>query len=354
METTQPNVAEQGWLHPAAGRAEGLAWRGVRALSSLRLTLAVLLALAAGVVLALKGQGPPTWPLLAPLGLLSANLLAAIAIHPAFRRQGALLVFHLALLAIVALVALGRLTYLKGHVELSQGELFTGHLTDHEAGPWHAWGLRAVRFRNEGFTIDYLPGRQRDHTFNRIATVEADGRRREVIIGDQVPLVLDGYRFYTTFNKGFALTFDWLPRQGPPVRGTVHLPAFPTQESRQANTWTPPGAAGELWVQLQFDEALLDPRGAAHFRTPGSHRVVVRTGERRAVLTPGQSLALPDGRLVYQGVGTWMGYKVFYDWTIPWLLAACVVAVASLGWHLWRKCTARPWQLQVGDSVEAP
>jgi cytochrome c biogenesis protein len=28
---------------------------------------------------------------------------------------------------------------------------------------------------------------------------------------------------------------------------------------------------------------------------------------------------------------------------MPWLLAACIVAVVSLAWHLWRKFSARPW-----------
>jgi hypothetical protein len=34
---------------------------------------------------------------------------------------------------------------------------------------------------------------------------------------------------------------------------------------------------------------------------------------------------------------------VFYDLTTPWLLAACLVAVGSLAWHLAGRFRARPW-----------
>jgi cytochrome c biogenesis protein len=42
-----------------------------------------------------------------------------------------------------------------------------------------------------------------------------------------------------------------------------------------------------------------------------------------------------------------MGYLVFYDWTIPWMLSACVVAVLSMGWHFWRKFAAKPWNREI-------
>jgi hypothetical protein len=38
-----------------------------------------------------------------------------------------------------------------------------------------------------------------------------------------------------------------------------------------------------------------------------------------------------------------MGYTVFSDWTMPWLIAACILAVASLGWHFGRRFAATPW-----------
>ena len=82
---------------------------------------------------------------------------------------------------------------------------------------------------------------------------------------------------------------------------------------------------------------------------PDQHQVVVRHGEQRAELSPGESVALPGGRLDYLGLSTWMGYQVFYDRTIPWLLAAAGFSILCLGWHFWTRFTARPWQ-RPGDS----
>jgi len=334
---------ERGWLQPAEGSAGYALWRGLRFAGSLHATLVVLVLVAASVVWTYFLSGETVWPMASSLSLCSVNLVAAIAVHPAFRRHASLLVFHLALLAVIVLVAIGRLTYLKGRVELTSGESYSGQLSEFEAGPWHGLGYRDVRFVNADFTIDYLPGRQRDHTYNRVSYTDSNGNRRDVIIGDQVPLVLNGYRFYTSFNKGFALKFLWTPRTGPPVRGTVHLPAYPLHEYRQANTWTPPGGSEELWVQLQFDTPLLNPELPGRFGLPESHVVVIRFGDRRREVKPGESLDVGGGRVLYEGVGTWMGYTVFYDWTIPWLLAACAVAVGSLMWHLARKLLDRPW-----------
>ncbi len=317
----------------------------LRRAASLRLTLGILLLLALGTVAALTQIVPPTWALSAPLALCALNLGAAVATNVAFRRQMSLLVFHLALLAIIVLVAAGRMTYLKGHVEVSEGEIFAGALTAAESGPWHVSHLDRVRFANRGFDIDYQPGINRGGTRNRVAWVDADGVERQGVIGDTVPLVLHGYRFYTSFNKGFAPKFLWQPATGASQRGTIHLPAYPLHEYRQALEWTPPGSNLVLWTQLQFDEVLLDPERASQFRLPADHKLVVRSGESRWELNPGARLSLPGGVLHYEGLTAWMGYTVFYDWTIPWLLAACGLAVASLGLHFWMKFRSRPWDL---------
>ena len=147
-------------------------------------------------------------------------------------------------------------------------------------------------------------------------------------LGDSVPLVLRGYRFYTSFNKGFAPVFVWHPHAGRPVGGSVHLPAYPLHEYRQAREWTPPGSTLPVWTMLQIDEPLLEGIGHERFRVPERHRIVLRIGDVRHELRPGDSVPLPGGTLQYQRLSTWMGYTVFHDWTKPWLLAACAVAVA--------------------------
>lgn len=316
----------------------------LKTLASLKLTLFIIVAFGAGIVLSYAGVADGTWALAVPLTLFAVNLMAAVITRPVFRSQRALLVFHLGLIAIVLLLAAGRLTYLRGTVEIAEGAEFDGQLTSHEAGPWHWSGLDRVHFGNDGFRIAYVTGVQRDKTRNKVHYADADGTERQAEIGDQTPLVLAGYRFYTSPNKGFAPTFVWYPASGAaPMLGAVHLPSYPIHEYRQAREWQLPGTAIKVWTMLQFDEVILDPEKNSEFRLPNRYKVIVRIGEQRREMQAAQSIELPEGRLVYDGLRTWMGYTVFYDWTIYWLLAACAISVAALGWHFWRKYAAQPW-----------
>lgn len=315
------------------------------ALASLKVTLAALALLVAAVCLIYVAEAATSATLSAPLGLLSLNLLAAIVTNRVFRRQTALLIFHLALLALVGLLAAGRLTYLTGHMELSDGEEFTGTLLQTEAGPYHPMeALRALRFTNLGFHIDYAPGPLRQGIRNQIEVAGAGNIPFRQEITDQKPLLLAGYRFYPTGNKGFAPAFAWHPAAGGAARtGTVHLPSYPLHEHGQAREWTPPGTQLRLWTMLEFKEIILAPDRPSVFRPPREHTLVLRLGDRRWELVPGASIELPEGRIEYLGLRSWMGYTVFYDWTIPWLLAACLAAIGALGAHFWNKFAAKPW-----------
>ena len=324
--------------------------RVVLALASLKFTPVGLLLLGVTAVAVYKFDHAATPWLAAPLLLLAINLIAAVATNGVFRKQLPLLVFHLALIALVLLAAAGRLTYLKGSVEISEGAQFDGQLTALEAGPWHRSGLDRVHFSNESFRIAYAPGLQRDNTRNAVRYLDADGAEQRTEIGDQTPLVLAGYRFYTSSNKGFAPTFVWYPvADGAPVLGTVHLPSYPVQEYRQARDWQLPGTAIKVWTMLQFDEVILDPTKQSEFRLPNQYKIIVRIGDLRRELQPAEAIELPEGRLVYDGLRTWMGYSVLYDWTIHWLLAACVVAILSLAWHFQRKFASTPWNKDLKD-----
>lgn len=313
------------------------------ALASLRLTLVTLVLLLGAVVYVYdhEGEADATLPLVIPLSILSINLLAAIVTNKAFRRQLPLLVFHLALVAIIALVAIGRLTYLRATTEVVSGGR---HLAMEriEAGPWHGGAKDALSFENLGFSIEYKPGLRRDATLNRVRWRDESGIPHTAEIGDQVPLVIRGYRFYTSSNKGFAALFRWEPLQGGAELGSVNFPGYPLHRDDQTTAWRL--GADELRVRLNIRGQLIDPEAAGSFRLPAEHDVTLETPWRVATLKPGESVLIPAGRLVYVGLTTWMGYNVFYDWTMPWLLAACALAVLALGWHFWQKFAARPWQ----------
>lgn len=313
-------------------------------LASLKLTLVIIVAFAAGILLSYTTRLDGTWALALPLAMFAVNLTAAVVSKPVFRKQRALLIFHCGLIAIILLLAIGRLTYLRGSVEIAEGEQFGGELTSFNAGPLHWSRLGRVHFTNDGFRIAYAAGVRRDKTRNAVRYADADGKEQRIQIGDQTPLVLEGYRFYTSPNKGFAPAFLWYPAAGgAPLLGTVNLPSYPIHEYRQARDWEIPGTGVKVWTMLQFDEVILDPETTSEYRLPKKYKIIMRVGDLRRELQPGEAVDLPQGRLVYDGLRTWMGYTVFYDWTTPWLLAACVFSVAALGLHFWRKFAARPW-----------
>jgi len=312
-------------------------------LASLRLTLVLLLCLLAGTVLAYQAAFARTWGIVIPLAALALNLVAAIAVNPRFRRQTPLLVFHLSLLALIVLAAIGRLTALSGHTEVTVGGAFDGRLIDARPGPWHHGALADLRFTNLGFEIDYAPGLRRGQTRNRVAWTGADGHRREALIGDQTPLTLAGYRFYTSFNKGFAPLLAWRQNARPWIHGAVHLPAYPLHADTQAQDWVPPGARRPVFIRLDLAGPAIDPTRTTGFGLPEAPRLIIRDGNSRHELQPGQIAVLPEGQLRFDGLTSWMGYTVFYDWTLPWLSAACLVAVLSLGLHFWRKFAATAW-----------
>lgn len=346
MKTTLPltiDVDPTGVLPVAPPTAPPTAtpiarWR--RALAhagSLRATVAGLGLL--GVVALAR---PAWWPLAGALALLGLNLAVALCWHPALRRRLPLLVAHLALLALVLGVGLGRLAALEGRFELTEGQAFDGQLIDGEAGPLYRPALHRLQFRHHGFEIAYAPGRKRGATRNPVSWTDEDGRPQQAVIGDHVPLVLAGHRISTSPNKGFAPLLRWTPAPGPDdaaqatapgaVLGSVHLPSFPAHELNQSREWTLPDGRA-VWVMLRIDEPLLPPDAAGEFRLPAAHRLIVRVGDQRAELGPGQQLALPGGTLAYQGLQRWMGYRVSHDPTLPWLLAAALLAAGALAVH---------------------
>lgn len=331
---------------PAGDKGRWRIGAGLRAASlavaSLRLTLAIIALLLAAVIWIYdaSGEANATEILAWPLGLLALNLLAAIATNQAFRRQMPLLLFHLALLAIVLLAAIGRLTYLRATAEVTVGAELEA-LDNLEAGPWHRGARERLRFENLGFSIDYKPGLRRDRTRNRVRWRDEANIPHEAEIGDQVPLVIDGYRIYTTPNKGFAAIFEWHGENGVVQAGSVNFPAYPVHANRQVSNWVLGGR--EFEARLLIDQSPLDPAAATRFDLPQRYRLVVRSSLGEFQPRPGESVPLGRGRLVFRGLGSWMGYSVFYDWTIPWLLAASSLAVVALAWHFRRKFAARPW-----------
>ena len=345
--TPPPGIPPQGIPSPKYLTTGSITLRILRALASLKLTLVLILLLLVGVLIIYYTRIRFVWALAIPFIGFAINLAATVLTNPVFRRQMALLIFHLALIAIALLIAMDWLTYLKGRIEIVEGETFTGQTLSEESGPLHHRRLNNLRFTNESFTVNYTntDGRlRRTDTRNQVAWVAPDGRSGRSVIGDQEPLLLSGYRFYTTTNKGFAPIFSWRPTDSSGEKiGAVLLPSFPRDYLQQKNEWKPPGSSTSVWILLQMDEEIFSRDRPSELRVPDKHKVVVRLNDKRWELKPGDSVPLPDGMLTYRELRKWMGYDVSYNFTLPWLLAASVLAVLSMAWHFWRKFAARPW-----------
>ena len=312
-----------------------------RMLASTRLTLLgmVLLAVGAG----LSYGNPVTtsvWVLVAPLGLLSLNLFAAILVQPRINRRGGLLMFHIGLLSIVVLAALGRLTYYEAHIELLSGESFDpANVIEPRQGPWHMGELDAVEFVQGPYTVEYGSALKRGATRSHVAIPDGSGGWLEEVVGDDTPLVLKGYRFYTSFNKGFAPILSWTPTGGVPVTGSVHMPAYPLFEYKQDNSWTPPGG-NEIKFWLRLDTGYTEESAWVLDGRQASGVLIVNSGEQRLELHPGDEVALAGGRLRYEALNSWLGYKIFYDPTLKWLFFAAILGVVGLARHYWSKFDA--------------
>jgi cytochrome c biogenesis protein len=318
----------------------------LRSLASLRVTMAGL------AVLIVNCVAVSQWPdasipwLVAPLSLLVVNLLAALLVRQAFRRQGALLLFHVGLLGVLLLVTAGILLRFDGSVEVVEGTAFdAAAVTVRDRGWLHPERLGHVRFTQGPLEVNYLSGLRRDTTHSRVALSRADGREVRRDIGDRQGFTSRGYRFMTTFNKGYALLVLWRDAAGRERLGTVNFPSFPEFEWKQINEWVTP-AGDSLTFELRPAQRVAT-ESAWSLRSRGvDYAVGIRDeAQRTATIRPGQSLAVPGGEITIVDLRLWMGYRIDYNPLLPWLLAAAFLSLAALAVHTvqkFRPATATP------------
>lgn len=309
----------------------------LRRLASNRLMIAGFALLGAAILLSYDRPEAPAGIMVLPLVLLAINLAAAITVRPALRRGG-LGLFHACLLGLLLLAGWGRLTHLDGRVEVTEGTALDPQQVQVTAqGAWHGTGWQRLAFRQGAWEVDYAPGVRRAHTRSQ---VWLPGEASPHVVGDDTPLVLDGYRLYTTHNKGFAPLLLWQPDGGEPVLGALHLPSYPLFDYQQESRWTAPdGRTLRFWLRL---ERALPEEVAWTLRAHDVPAVlVVESAGQRHELRPGASLALPGAILRYEGLTSWMGYKIFYDATLVPMLVVSVLGVLALAWHLWGRTAQR-------------
>ncbi len=306
----------------------------LRWLGSLRATLVWLAVTALMLAHSIFRGEPVSVAIALPFAGLGLNLLLALSVNRHLRSQGGLLLFHLGLAMIALLAALGRLLALSGHVEVTEGAAFEPTLVVAEQGPIHPWRLDRVRFVQGDFRIHYDPGVRRRDTVSTVFLPDGKAGWQLAEVGDDRPLVVGGYRFYTSFNKGFAPLLTYRNASGTEQQGAVHLPSFPLKSYEQGNHWSLPDQSAEVKLWLDIKDAVVDEDTAWTFRTPDATELVVIAGDERTALAPGDSMPLGRGHLSYDGPKTWMGYRIYYDPTRRWLLAAAAMAAFGLAWHI--------------------
>ncbi len=315
----------------------------MRKLASTRLTLVGMALLGIGAALSYDNPvSTPVWVLVVPLAFLAVNLLCAILTNSRINRRGGLLIFHIALFGIIVLAAIGRMTHMEAHLEIIQGGGFSqDDLINNRTGPLHAGELDKVMFVQGNYTVDYAPGMTRGLTHSHVMVPDGRGGWEEKVIGDDRPLIINGYRFYTTFNKGFSPMLTWIPERGRPVSGTVNMPSYPLFEFKQSNSWTPPGGK-EINFWLQLDTGIDDQGHWTLDARKARGTLVINTSDKRIELQPGERAVLDGGVLRYDRLTSWMGYKLFYDPTLHWLFITAIFGIFGLATHFWRKFKALP------------
>lgn len=313
--------------------------RVVEAFASPRWMLAFFAFAAIGGLLSIRKPEWVTAIWVAPLGVFAVSLLASVTTRPRFRGDPLLLGLHLALLCMVVLFALARLTYLDGAVSLTEGgEVFDGSLQVDRRGPLHAAHIAGLRFANEGTVEDFRTDERWYGTISRVRWWRDNGETGLAEISNDRPLVLNGYRIHPTFNRGYSPVFRWESAQTGTIVGSVQLRA--DEEFGMANEWTLPNGT-KLWVMLESlngADVRLKPgerrEGLGAATLP--HHLIVREANSRRTLRPGESLEFGNGRLVYLGLRSWMGYRIVYDPTANWIAASALMAVLCMTGYYWR------------------
>lgn len=283
-----------------------------------------------------------------PLALLSLNLFAAIVSNASFRRQPALLAFHVCLFAVAALAGMGTLTGFSGRVELVEGEsLDVSRIEITDVGPLHRRRPASDAFVQGRISVDYLPNRVRQSTSSDVIVAPTEGGNSRLRIGDRRAFSVDGYRFSTTVNKGFAVLLHYVAADGNASIGSIHFPSYPEFDWKQLNTWTTQD--GEV---LEFELLLPGPATSANawqLTSDGqAYSIRITRDDGTTVqLRQGDSFVLGEDRLTVAGLRLWMGYRVDANPTLPWLFAAAFLAIVSLAAHFnfkyWRSTRCEPW-----------
>jgi cytochrome c biogenesis protein len=178
---------------------------------------------------------------------------------------------------------------------------------------------------------------QRDTTHSRVVVNLPDGAEIERDIGDRQGFTSNGYRFMTTFNKGYSVLVLWRDTEGRQSLGAVNFPSFPEFDWKQVNDWTTP--SGEtLTLELKLAERFPEDAPWTLSSRGVEYEVGISAeGQQEETIRAGQSFAVTGGEMTIVDLRLWMGYRIDYNPLLPWLLAAAFLSLGALAVHMAQK-----------------
>ena len=312
--------------------------KAITKLGSVKLTAVFMLPLIATVLLINQLESFSSNWVAVPLSLLAINLTAAILTNAAFRRQPALLAFHVLLFGVIVLWGAGALLQYDGHVELVEGEAFDARNVEVTDIGWlRKKRPESVRFTQGPIAVEYTASLIRQSTFSEVLLGEDESYTSALRFGDRASMEIDGYRFSTSFNKGFAAVLQWSGANGEALLGTINFPSYPEYEWKQVNDWVTPGGERIIVNLLLPGPAKRDGKWRLQSSGPRFSIVVSRPDGTTRQLEEGDSLKLRGGVLTVRDLRMWMGYRIDANPMLLWALLSALLCVAALALHFGNK-----------------
>lgn len=305
---------------------------------------------------------------------------ATFAAETGYGRETGNIIFHLALVGLLIAMAWGHMIHYRGQALVVEGKSFVNAALDYDsfdAGPLaDVDGLLPFRFTLDEFTADFTIDARAVDFIADVTVNEPGADPREEVIrvndpldihGARVYLQGNGYAPYLTVNDAdgevaFAGPVPFLPQDTVYTsNGVVTVPdanmgenqlgfqgtflpsAIPSDDGAFVGSAHPSPIDPVLVLQLWEGDLGLDagiPKSLLVLDTENMTQVMIPGDDEevpyRAVLRPGESADLPDGRgsITFESLPRYVALDLRYDPSIMWMGGFAILAMVGLAGSL--------------------
>lgn len=311
-------------------------------LSGLPLTLVGLVFFLAGILPVVTGNMTATQALAPGYILLVINLVFSILVREKIRRNPNLLVFHLVLLLMLVSIGVSRVTFFKGWVQIAEEEVLTKPSGIISEGVFHSNRLGQSPIQLLGFRANFEETGRRTDTQSYL---QIQNQQDPILINNAETANISGYQFTISNNVGFAAEFTWMSNQGEFVQTRAHFPSQIAYPETQGLEMMFPGMKQPVWVGLEIQSERIS-FFYPFFKVPEKYYLSFDFKDSQIELMPGSSVELVGGNLSFHRLSPWIGYELYYDPAIYFLLIASLIGVLSLALFLWQKQSTSSWNME--------